>query len=218
MRQGNGEMGKRVMCKFTLKCENLPHSLNLVKNEIIQLTFLIYDDLKVSFSKVLIKDCKKLKVMQAKIFMVLLLTTLSVGLVGQPSDLIAKKQGLDGRVAHMNGMKGNANGLNLTDEQKEAFKQSAIATHKLMLPLRNELGEAEARQRTLETAEKPDFTAINKNIEKIGGIKVEMAKIQIKNRIEFRARLTDEQKMKFDSFNARKQMGKGPDGMRGERL
>ncbi len=181
------------------------------------LTFLIYDDLRISFSKVLITDLK-LKVMQAKIFISLLLLSLSVGLVAQPSDLMAKKQAMHERVAQMNGMKGGGNGLNLTDEQKEAFKQSAIAMRKQILPLRNELGEAEAHQRTLVTAEKPDLSAINKNIEKIGGIRVEIAKIQARNRIEMRAKLTDEQKMKFDSFNANKQMGNGPGRMRNDRM
>jgi len=195
----------------------LPLLLNLVKNEIVLLTFLIYDDLRISFSKVLITDLK-LKVMQAKIFISLLLLSLSVGLVAQPSDLMAKKQAMHERVAQMNGMKGGGNGLNLTDEQKEAFKQSAIAMRKQILPLRNELGEAEAHQRTLVTAEKPDLSAINKNIEKIGGIRVEIAKIQARNRIEMRAKLTDEQKMKFDSFNANKQMGNGPGRMRNDRM
>ena len=195
----------------------MPLLLNLVKNEIVLLTFLIYDDLRISFSKVLITDLK-LKVMQAKIFISLLLLSLSVGLVAQPSDLMAKKQAMHERVAQMNGMKGGGNGLNLTDEQKEAFKQSAIAMRKQILPLRNELGEAEAHQRTLVTAEKPDLSAINKNIEKIGGIRVEIAKIQARNRIEMRAKLTDEQKMKFDSFNANKQMGNGPGRMRNDRM
>ena len=195
----------------------MPLLLNLVKNEIVLLTFLIYDDLRISFSKVLITDLK-LKVMQAKIFISLLLLSLSVGLVAQPSDLMAIKQAMHERVAQMNGMKGGGNGLNLTDEQKEAFKQSAIAMRKQILPLRNELGEAEAHQRTLVTAEKPDLSAINKNIEKIGGIRVEIAKIQARNRIEMRAKLTDEQKMKFDSFNANKQMGNGPGRMRNDRM
>ena len=75
-----------------------------------------------------------------------------------------------------------------------------MATQKQLQPLRNALGEAEAHQKTLVTAEKPDFGAINKNIEKIGGIRVEMAKIQTKNRLDLRAQLTDEQKLKFDLF------------------
>ena len=114
------------------------------------------------------------------------------------------------------GARGNAlRGLNLTDAQKEAFKQSMLATHKLLQPLRNELGEAEAHQRTLTTAEKADFGAINKNIEKIGAIKIEMAKILTKSRLDIRAQLTEEQKIKFDLFKAKHRWGKGFKGMKG---
>ena len=151
--------------------------------------------------------------MKAKIFMSLLIMSLSVGLFAQPSDLIAKKQGMGNRVAHMKGMRGAGNGLNLTIEQKEAFKQGVITMHKQLQPLRNELGEAEAHQKTLNSSEKPDFGAINKNIDKIAGIRAEMAKIQTKNHLEMRAQLTDEQRLKFDMFKH----GKGPKGEKGRK-
>ena len=69
-----------------------------------------------------------------------------------------------------------------------------------MKPLRNELNEFNARQHTLITTEKPDMAAINKNLEKIGDVKTEMAKLQAKHRLEMRAQLSDEQKLKFDNF------------------
>ncbi|MEI6275257.1 MAG: periplasmic heavy metal sensor [Prolixibacteraceae bacterium] len=152
--------------------------------------------------------------MKAKILVSLILMTLSFALVAQTSDLLAKKQMKDTRVARMNKMEGAANQLNLTEEQKGAFKQSAIAMHKSLQPLRNELGEAEAHQRTLVTAEKPDFTAINKNIEKIGGIRVEMAKIQARRIVEMRTGLSDEQKMKFDLLHAKMKEGQRQAGMK----
>jgi Spy/CpxP family protein refolding chaperone len=112
------------------------------------------------------------------------------------------------------GQRGPGNGLNLTDAQKEAFKQSMLATQKQIQPIRNELGEANARQKTLTTAEKPDLNAINKNIEKIGALKVEMAKIQAKHRLEMRAQLTDEQRLKFDAHKGKMMQGKGQRGMK----
>jgi Spy/CpxP family protein refolding chaperone len=99
--------------------------------------------------------------------------------------------------------------LNLTDAQKEAFKKSSLEMHKKIQPIRNELGEAEAHQRTLMTAEKPDIKAINKNIERIGELKVEMAKIAAAQRLEMRSLLTDEQRMKLDMFRERKTTGQG---------
>ena len=104
-------------------------------------------------------------------------------------------------------------GLNLTDAQKEAFKQSRLALQKLIQPLRNELGEAEAHQKTLTTAEKPEMAAINKNIEKIGALKMEMAKLQVKHRLEMRAQLTDEQRLKFDLHQGKMKHERVPEGM-----
>ena len=109
---------------------------------------------------------------------------------------------------------GPGNRLDLTDAQKEAFKQSRLALQKQIQPIRNELGEAEAHQKTLMTAEKPDLAAINKNIEKIGGLTTEMAKIQAKNHLDLRAQLTEEQRLKFDMHQNNMQHGEGPEGMR----
>ena len=155
--------------------------------------------------------------MKTKIFIVVVLMSMSAVLMAQPTDKDSKKsfRGHEREMRTNDEQRGPANGLNLTDVQKEAFKQSRLAVQKQIQPIRNELGEAEAHQKTLVTAEKPDFTAINKNIEKIGGIRVEMAKIQTKNRLDMRAQLTDEQKLKFDLFKEGMKHGKGPKGAKG---
>ncbi len=93
--------------------------------------------------------------------------------------------------------------LNLTDEQKEAFKKIMLAIPKEIKPLRNELGEAAAHQRTLISADKPDMTAINKNIDKMGALKTEMAEIEMKYRLERRALLTDEQRLRAEGMKAK---------------
>jgi len=69
-----------------------------------------------------------------------------------------------------------------------------------------------AHQKTLMTAEKPDLDAINKNIEKMGSLKTEMAKIQAKSRLDMRAQLTEEQRLKFDLHRENMREGKGPEG------
>jgi len=90
---------------------------------------------------------------------------------------------------------------------------------KLIQPIQNELQEAEARQKTLTTAEKPDMGAINKNIEKIGQLKTDIAKIQAKQWIEMRAQLSDEQRMKFDMHHGKMKHDKGHKGLEhGERM
>ncbi len=153
--------------------------------------------------------------MRAKILSIVLLMGLSAGLMAQTTEKGSKKE-LRGPAKEMRmheGERGMANGLNLTDAQKEAFKQSMMAMQKQIQPLRNELGEAEAHQKTLVTAEKPDLSAINKNIEKIGALKIEMAKIKAKNHLDMRAQLTDEQCVKFDLFANKMKEGRGFKGM-----
>jgi Spy/CpxP family protein refolding chaperone len=154
--------------------------------------------------------------MKAKVLMFIVLMSMSAVLIAQPIDLGGKKsfRGQDRVLLMDDDQRVPAQGLNLTDAQKESFKQSSLAVQKQLQPLRNELGEAEAHQKTLTTAEKPDLAAINKNIEKIGALKVEMAKIQTKHRLEMRAQLTDEQRLKFDHFKEKMMDGKGPKGMR----
>lgn len=154
--------------------------------------------------------------MRAKILVVVLLMSLSTVLVAQTNDKGRKNpnRGPQKQMRMNGGQPGPMSGLNLTDAQKEAFKQSMMAMHKQMQPLRNELGEAEAHQRTLVTAEKPNFAAIDKNIEKIGAIRIEMAKLEVKHRLELRAQLTDDQRLKFDMMKGKMRQGKWANGMR----
>ncbi|MBW8333772.1 MAG: periplasmic heavy metal sensor [Prolixibacteraceae bacterium] len=154
--------------------------------------------------------------MKTKILMLVVLLSMSVVLVAQPADRNSKKsfRGQNPEMRMNEGQRGAGNGLNLTDAQKEAFKQSMLATQKQVQPIRNELGEAMARQKTLTTAEKPDLGAINKNIEKIGALKIEIAKIQAKHRLEMRAELTDEQRLKFDERKGKMMQDRGSKGMK----
>src|ERR1035437_6857741 len=60
------------------------------------------------------------------------------------------------------------NGIpNLTDEQKAKIKDLHVAHYKETKPLRNQLGELKAKQKTLATADNPDMKAINANIDEI---------------------------------------------------
>jgi Spy/CpxP family protein refolding chaperone len=95
-----------------------------------------------------------------------------------------------------------------TEEQQEAIKELRLETAKGMKPLRNKLNEMEARQKTLSTADDVDLKAIYKNIEEIGEVKTEIAKIQAKERQDVRKLLTEEQLLSFD--------GSRGQGMRGE--
>ena len=153
----------------------------------------------------------KIDAMRSKVWIIVTLMCITSAAVAQTVEKEKRNQGrIVEKEVRMKAHKGMGQGLNLTDEQREAFKRGVIDLHKKLQPLRNELGEAEAHQRTLVTAEKPDMAAIGKNIEKIGSIRVEMAKVQVKHQVEMRSRLTDEQRLKFDMARDRKKMDKGP--------
>ena len=96
----------------------------------------------------------------------------------------------------------------LTDEQKEAVKKLRLETEKEIKPLRNELREAMAKQQTLTTADNADLKAINSNIDKMAKIKAEMQKVKAKQHQAFRAQLTEEQLIKFDSRKNKMHQGK----------
>ncbi|HZK95797.1 MAG TPA: periplasmic heavy metal sensor [Prolixibacteraceae bacterium] len=154
--------------------------------------------------------------MKAKILSLVLLMGLSIVVFAQKTENGPKNsmRGQDRPMMMRDGNRGPANGMNLTDAQKDAFKQSMIDMQKQIQPLRNELGEVKAHQKTLMTAEKTDVSAINKNIEKIGAIRVEMAKIQAKCHLDMRAQLTDDQKLKFDLMKGKMGHGNGFKGMK----
>lgn len=151
--------------------------------------------------------------MKAQVFILAILMGLSTVVMAQPGEKTESKNshGVEwkGRMHAGQGQNGPMQALNLSDAQKEAFKQSMMAMQKELKPLRNELGEAMAHQRTLVSADTPDMKAIDKNLEKIGDLKTEMAKIRTKHHLEMRAQLTDEQKLKFDLFKDRMKDQKG---------
>jgi len=92
-----------------------------------------------------------------------------------------------------------------TEEQKEAMKQMRLETAQKVKTLKNELRELHARQQTLTTADNADIKDIHKNIEKISGVKTEIAKIHATQHQEIRKMLTEEQLLKFDQRkNSRK--------------
>lgn len=155
--------------------------------------------------------------MKTKVLMLAVLLGLTTVVVAQPkkNDQERPFRGQKSEMKIDERKGGPENGLSLTDAQKEAFKQSRLAAQKQVQPILNELGEAEAHQKTLMSAEKPDLAAINKNIEKIGNLKVEIAKIKAKNHVDMRAQLTEEQRLKFDAFKGHMRGGERMKGGKG---
>jgi Spy/CpxP family protein refolding chaperone len=153
--------------------------------------------------------------MKTKVLMFAVLMGLTSVLIAQPKENgYEKSRQKSNPEMKKDGQREHENELDLTDAQKEVFKQNMVAMQKELQPIRNEIGEAEARQKTLTSVNKPDMEAINKNLEKIGILKTEIAKIQTKHHLEMRAQLTDEQRLKFDMKKHQMRFEKGHKGMK----
>lgn len=103
-----------------------------------------------------------------------------------------------------------------TEEQQDQIKTIRLETAQKIQPLRNQLNELEARQRSLSTSEKTDMDAIYKNIDKISDVKADIQKLMAKQQQDIRALLSDEQKVKFDSMRGHMRE-RGDEGFRGRR-
>lgn len=106
-----------------------------------------------------------------------------------------------------------------TGEQKETMKELRLETARKVKPLKNELNELMAKQKTLTTADEADLKAINKNIDEISEIKAEVAKIHAKQHQVLRSTLTEEQLLKFDAMKQKRVGDRKPfrRDMRGQR-
>lgn len=67
----------------------------------------------------------------------------------------------------------------LTEEQQEQMKAIHLEMEKAALPVRNQIGEKEARLKTLITAESYDEKAVNKTIDEIGALRVQVEKLRV---------------------------------------
>lgn len=106
-----------------------------------------------------------------------------------------------------------------TEEQREKMKELRLASAKEIKPIKNELNELRAKQRTLTTAEKADLNSINKNIDQMSKLQADMKKIMAKQDQEIRAMLNDEQLLKYDAMKERRGRGKGGfQGKQSERM
>lgn len=88
----------------------------------------------------------------------------------------------------------------LTETQKSDMKNIHINAQKEILPLNNEIGEKEAKLRTLTTVDSPDITEINKYIEEIGDIRTKIKKIEMAAHLNTRKLLNEEQRLIFDTM------------------
>lgn len=103
----------------------------------------------------------------------------------------------------------------LTDEQENNIQELRTAHMSKMTDFRNQLNEKRARLRTLQTADNPNMSNINKVIEEMGEIRIEMHKERASHLKGVRSELTEEQKVYFD--NQMMKHGRGQRGMHSRR-
>ncbi len=96
-----------------------------------------------------------------------------------------------------------ASGLNLSEEQQSQVKDHKLAHMKELQPLKDQLMENKAHQRTLMNAENPDEKAIYKNIDQATKLQNELAKLSVDFQIKFKNLLNDEQKVMLQSSTNR---------------
>jgi Spy/CpxP family protein refolding chaperone len=122
---------------------------------------------------------------------------------GGPMHMMQDQQPGRGPMHMMNNQQpGRERGMmipNLTDDQKAKIKDLKTQLAKETLPLKNQLGELKAKERTLTTAATPDMKAINANIDEITTVRGKIMKATEGTNQKIRALLTDEQKLFFDT-------------------
>ena len=87
---------------------------------------------------------------------------------------------------------------NLNKEQSESIHKLQITLAIAKLPLENNIREKEAKLLTLSTLKNPDIKEIEKQIDEIGFVKIQLAKMQAAHDLDIRKILDDEQRLIFD--------------------
>jgi Spy/CpxP family protein refolding chaperone len=118
--------------------------------------------------------------------------------IAQPPEMHEGRAGREGMHGYrMSEHKGMIPGL--SEEQQEQIKTLRTEHMKAMQPLHNQLGEKQARLRTLTTADKVNMAEVNKVIDDIGKLQTQLMKLREQHRQEIRKLLNDEQRVFFDA-------------------
>ena len=86
----------------------------------------------------------------------------------------------------------------LSQEQKDQLKALRLDEMKAMTQYKNQLDEYKAKLKTLTTGDNVDLKSVDKVIDQMGKVKIEMAKNKLSHRMDVRALLNDDQKVMFD--------------------
>ena len=160
-----------------------------------------------------------MKTIQSKVLTVLLTAFILIGansLFAQHGQMNNSKQGA--------GLKCNI--PDLTEEQQKKMDDLRLVHQKNMLQFKNQMDVKNAQLNLLTSADKADMNAINKSIDEIGALKIQMMKEKENHHQQVRSILTDKQRVTFDMQKGKEKhggqgkcgmgMGNGNDGCRGK--
>jgi len=86
----------------------------------------------------------------------------------------------------------------LTEEQQKKIQELQTALEKQLQPVKADLDIKQAELKKLLIADKPDAGAVNKKIDEIGALKLQMEKLHVQTQLKTRELLTPEQRLGFD--------------------
>jgi len=156
-----------------------------------------------------------MKTIQSKVLAVLLTTLIFLGTSSMFAQQGQMKGPKDGK-----GMQCNI--PDLTEEQQKKMDDLRLVHQKSMLQFRTQMELKNAQLNVLTSAEKADMNAINKSIDEIGALKIQMMKQKESHRQQVRSILTEKQRVTFDMQKGKGyrgghgNYGKGMDGCRGK--
>ena len=105
----------------------------------------------------------------------------------------------------------------LTDAQEEAIKAKHLELEKALTPLKSEIKVKDAELKQLLVSGNPGQREIDRMIDEISALRVQMQKLQIRHHLDIRGLLTEEQRVVFDKRfleGSRPGMKDGRPGMR----
>ncbi|MGL1884927.1 MAG: periplasmic heavy metal sensor [Reichenbachiella sp.] len=93
--------------------------------------------------------------------------------------------------------------LQLTPEQADQMKANHMDMKKAAQPIQNQIGEKEARLRTLSTIAQPNAKDVEKVANEIADLRGKLFVMKTMTRLETRALLNEDQKIIFDTMKLR---------------
>lgn len=90
-------------------------------------------------------------------------------------------------------------GLDLTDTQKDQIKAMRVDFVKELTPMKNSMAIKMAELKAASTGDNVDTKTVNKLMEDIGAMKIDVAKKHFAHQQKVRTVLSDEQKVMFDA-------------------